>query len=65
MATINKKQLVQKLARGSEKNFYTFDLFLDVVIDTIIDELKKGNVIKLRGLGSLYVKKKVLATGNG
>lgn len=66
MATMNKKQLLTKMARGSEKNYYLYAAVLDSMIATIVNELVNNDVtVKLQGLGTFYVKKKPLATTNG
>ena len=63
MATINKTDLTALIADKLGKSKAEAKLALDAVIDTLTDELVKGNEVALIGLASLKVVKTEARTG--
>lgn len=63
MATINKTDLTALIADKLGKSKAEAKLALDAVIDTLTDELVKGNEVALIGFASLKVVKTEARTG--
>lgn len=63
MATINKTDLTALIADKLGKSKVEAKLALDAVIDTLTDELVKGNEVALIGFASLKVVKTEARTG--
>lgn len=63
MATINKTDLTALIANKLGKSKAEAKLALDAVIDTLTDELVKGNEVALIGFASLKVVKTEARTG--
>ncbi len=63
MATINKTDLTALIANKLGKSKTEAKLALDAVLDTLTDELVKGNEVALIGFASLKVVKTEARTG--
>lgn len=63
MATINKTDLTALIADKLGKSKAEAKLALDAVLDTLTDELVKGNEVALIGFASLKVVKTEARTG--
>lgn len=63
MATINKTDLTALIADKLGKSKAEVKLALDAVLDTLTDELVKGNEVALIGFASLKVVKTEARTG--
>ncbi len=49
---MTKSQLVQKLAEGSELSKKQADAVLQTLVDTTVNSVKKGDPVKIPGLGT-------------
>lgn len=58
MARINKKALIDKVTGGDAKKRYVYETVIEAFIAAIQDEVKKGNVVAYRGLGTFYIDTK-------
>ena len=49
---MTKSQLVQKLAEGAELNKKQADIVLQALVDVTVSSVKKGDPVKIPGLGT-------------
>lgn len=63
MAALNKADLINKIAEKTGKSKAEAKLYLDAMLDTITDELAKGNEISLIGFANFKVINKEARTG--
>ncbi len=54
---VNKSFLTRKISKVNKVPLRDASSCIDVLIDSIAEELSKGNRIELRGLGTFYIKK--------
>ncbi|OGF58707.1 MAG: hypothetical protein A2Y62_13025 [Candidatus Fischerbacteria bacterium RBG_13_37_8] len=55
---MKKKDLVEYLAKTYSLPFHTANKIVSVFFDNIIDTLKKGEEVQLRGFGSFRIRKR-------
>jgi DNA-binding protein HU-beta len=60
---MNKKELVQAVAKTSKKSQHTVGLILDSITDQIATELSSGGEVSLRGFGRYTTKLRAERTG--
>lgn len=63
MATITKKQLVEKISTETEQTKVMTKQTIQLFLDTITQELEEGNRIELRDFGVLEVKQRAARVG--
>jgi integration host factor subunit beta len=63
MATITKKQLVEKIAMQTQQTKLITKKTVQLLFDTIIKELEKNNRIELRDFGVFEIKKRAARIG--
>lgn len=63
MATINKSQVVDAVAKETGLTNIAAGQAVDAVLDTVTAALKKGNTVQFTGFGSFAVTKQKARTG--
>ena len=61
--TVNKSQLVDKIAEGAEISKAAAGRALDSFIEAVTDALKKGDSVQLVGFGTFAVRERSARTG--
>ena len=63
MQNVNKDTLIGSLVEKTELSKKDVESVLDAVIDTVTEELKKGNKVTLTGFGTFKVSKRAAREG--
>lgn len=58
MARINKSDIMRTITRGNEKDIYVFKIVVDRFIEEMKRQLRNGNVVAVKGLGTFYIDDK-------
>jgi len=61
--TVNKQDLIEKIALAAELNKAAATRTLDVVLDSISEALKSGDTVTLAGFGTFSVTNRAARTG--
>ncbi len=55
---MNKAELIQKVAEGAKVKERDAENVINSFIKTVLDELKQGNKVEIRGFGTFMMKKR-------
>ena len=61
--TVNKSQLIDKIAEGADITKAAAGRALDAFVDTISETLKEGDTVSLVGFGTFSVRERAARTG--
>ncbi len=61
--TVNKTQLIERIANGTGSSKSDAQKFFDQFIDTVTGSLKNGEDVQITGFGKFYVQKREAREG--